>query len=411
MALTARSVGLTRANDLFIDELTYADLASMLAGGRLPALFGEPFFLHPPGGLLLDAATIRLLELRGTPMDLVFHLRWVHAGLGVVLVLLGYLVVRCVTTRTVATIAGLVLALDPFLLRNDTRVMLETPMTTFLLGGMLGLFVALGQPPGRVRNLLEVCSGLLLGCAVFTKDMSAMPIAVMLVLSCVMRRGHAPSTVLRVASAVPLPYVVYLVVVAQAGLLPAWWEAKTFGLRRMIGAEQVTGFNMPGAPSLVSRLVVQVSRFGTSYVLIAGCLVLGIIAVRSADPARRLVGFLAVGAGVLGGYAAAAGTLEEQFGYVVLVSSLLAGAVAARELLDGGRLRRAIPTVTVVFLAATTVLGVLERSATDDSFRRVRAWMSAELPPDARVGPHRRHGGVRSAPASRLRSVALLVVA
>ena len=122
-------------------------------------------------------------------------------------------------------------------------------MTTFLMGGLLGLLVALAQPPGRVRALLEVCAGLLLGCAVFTKDMSAVPVAVLLVLGCLLR-PRPPGTVLRIAAVVPLPYIVYLAVVTRAGLLPVWWDAKTFGLRRMAGAEQVTGFNMPNAPSL-----------------------------------------------------------------------------------------------------------------------------------------------------------------
>jgi hypothetical protein len=89
---------------------------------------------------------------------------------------------------------------------------------------------------------------------------------------------------------------------------------------------------------------------------------------------------------VLGGYAAAAGTLEEQFGYVVVVSSVLAAAVAARDLLDRSRLQRAVPMAAVVFLVVTAALGVLARSTTDDSFRRVRAWMNTELPPTARVG-------------------------
>ena len=386
IAAVLRATGLTSANDLFIDELTYADLSAMLATGRLPALFGEPFFLHPPGGMLLDAATIRLLALRGTPMDLVFEVRWVHAALGVLMVLLGYLVVRSVTTRVVAVLAGLVLALDPFLLRNDTRVMLETPMTAFLVGGLLGLLVAVAQPAGRVRALLEVCAGLLLGCAVFTKDMSAVPIAVLLVLGCTVRRTPPPVTVLRVASAVPLPYVGYLVVVARAGLLPAWWEAKTFGLRRMTGAEQITGFNMPNAPSLVSRLLVQLSRFGTSYVLLTACLVVGVLAACSPHPHRRLVGFLAAGAGALGGYAAAAGTLEEQFGYVVVVSSALAAAVVARDLHERGRLQRVLPAAAVLFVVTTAVLGGIARSAQDDGFRRVRAWMDTELPQGARVG-------------------------
>jgi 4-amino-4-deoxy-L-arabinose transferase-like glycosyltransferase len=386
VAVTARGVGLSSANDLFIDELTYADLSAVLASGRLPALFGVPFFLHPPGGLLLDAATIRLVGLRGTPMDLVFELRWVHAALGVLMVLLAYLVVRSVCTRVVAAVAGIVLALDPFVLRNDTRVMLETPMTAFLVGGLLGLLVAVAQPAGRVRAMLEVCAGLLLGCAVFTKDMSAVPIAVLLILGCTVRRTLPPSTVLRVACVVPLPYLVYLVVVARAGLFPAWWEAKTFGLRRMTGAEQITGFNMPNAPSLVSRLIVQLSRFGTSYVLLGACFFVGVLAALSPQPTRRLVGFLAAGAGALGGYAAAAGTLEEQFGYVVVVPSVLAAAVVARDLHDRRRLRRLLPAAVTLFVAATAVLGGISRSVHDDGFRHVCAWLDTELPPGARVG-------------------------
>src|SRR4029079_4788201 len=127
----------------------------------------------------------------------------------------------------------------------------------FLVGGLLGLLMARVQPPGSVRTKLEVCAGLLLGCAVFSKDMSAVPISVLLVLGLTVRRTLPPGTVLRVAWAVPVPYAVYLAVVARAGLLPVWWDAKTLGLRRMAGAAQVTGFNMPGAPSLSGRLLVQ----------------------------------------------------------------------------------------------------------------------------------------------------------
>ena len=172
----------------------------------------------------------------------------------------------------------------------------------------------------------------------------------------------------------------------RAGLLPVWWDAKTFGLRRMAGAEQVTGFNMPNAPSLASRLIVQVSRFGTSYVLLAACLVVGVLAACSPHASRRLAGFLAVGAGLLGGYAAVAGTLEEQFGYVVVVSCVPAMACAARDLYDRGRLRRMLSVTAALFLVTTAVLGVLARSAHDDGFRRVRAWMETALPPGARVG-------------------------
>jgi hypothetical protein len=154
----------------------------------------------------------------------------------------------------------------------------------------------------------------------------------------------------------------------------------------MAGAEQITGFNMPGAPSLVSRLLVQLGRFGTSYVLLGGCLVVGVLAACSLHPRRRLVGFLAVGAGLLGGYAAAAGTLEEQFGYAVVVAAVPAAAVAARDLHERGRLRRFLPVATAVFLGLTVILGVVARATPDDGYRRLRAFLDAHAAPGARVG-------------------------
>jgi hypothetical protein len=114
--------------------------------------------------------------------------------------------------------------------------------------------------------------------------------------------------------------------------------------------------------------------------------VVGVLAACGPHANRRLVGFLAVGAGLLGGYAALAGTLEEQFGYAVVASCVPAAACAARDLHERGRLRRLLPVAAAVFLLATAVLGVLGRSQHDDGFRRVRAWLDTELPAGTRVG-------------------------
>jgi hypothetical protein len=225
---------------------------------------------------------------------------------------------------------------------------------------------------------------LLMGLAVFSKDVAAIPIAAMLVLA-VLTRTLRPATVLRVVAALPLPYLAYLGVIASRGLLQTWSAEKLTGLARLVGHRQVTGFNMPGAPSLLSRLVAQLSHFGTSYVLIGCCLAAGVVAARAHAPGRRLVGYLAIGAGALGGYAAAAGTLEEQFGYIVVVTSVLAVAAAA-EPLDRPRWRRGFVTAGLVFLALTGFLGVRARLITDDGFRQVRGWMEASLPAGTRVG-------------------------
>ena len=386
LALVVRLTGVTTANDLFIDEITYSNLAAMLAHGQQPSQFGVPFFLHPPGSLLPDALAIRLLGLTGPALDQALALRWVHCMLGAVVVGLGYLAMRRATRPELALVGAGVLVFDPFLLRIDTRVMLETSMAVWLLAGTLLLDRALGRPGRSGHVASEVAAGVMLGLAVFAKDVVAVPIVVMLILAVVVRRTLPPRSALRVLSTLPAPYAVYLVVIGLNGLLPAWWNAKAYGLARMGGLAQITGFNAPGAPSLVSRLLVQLSRFGTSYVLIAACAVVGILAARSRHPRRRLLGFLAVGAGGLGLFAAAVGTLEEQFGYVVVLASVLAGAATAADLLERGRWRRTITAVIGVFLALTGVAGIQARLVVDDGYRQVRDWLADSLPAGARVG-------------------------
>ncbi len=49
LATVFRVFGVQRANDVFIDEVTYADIARQIADGHMPSIFGTPpFFLHPP---------------------------------------------------------------------------------------------------------------------------------------------------------------------------------------------------------------------------------------------------------------------------------------------------------------------------------------------------------------------------
>lgn len=388
VAAGVRATGLTTANDVFIDELTYAELATTVASGRLPELFGQPFFLHPPGGFLLDAVVIRLFELDGLRMlDLVLVLRWAHALLGALLVVLGFLVVRKLTGTASALIAAGVLAFDPFVLRLDTRVMLETAMTVWVLTGLLALLYAVHAPPGYRRIVLEAGAGLGFGLAIFTKDMSALPIAVLLVGAVLWRRTLPASSLIRILPSMTVPYLAGMAVITANGLLGPWWDEKSYGLRRMIGAEQTTGFNMPGAPSLLPRLVEQMNRFGSSYVLLVLCVVVGVVgAVWAGRADRRLAAILAIGASGTGAYAVVAGTLEEQFGYIVVVTAVPACAVVLAELRERRHARRGALAVALAFLAVTVVLGARERTTPDDGFVQARAWLESSLPAGSRVG-------------------------
>ena len=181
VAFAVRAFGLARANDLFIDELTYAEVADDVAHGTLPQQFGEPFFLHPIGSFVVNGLVIRLIGLTGSFFELVYPLRWVNTVLGAVTVVLAVLLMHRLAGLVPAAVAGVVLAFDPFVLRQDGRVMIETPATLWILAGWL---VLIGAPAGSsVRTRRALAAGLLFGLAQVTKDMTAVSTIVPLLLA------------------------------------------------------------------------------------------------------------------------------------------------------------------------------------------------------------------------------------
>jgi hypothetical protein len=387
VALVVRTIGLSRANDLFIDEITYTQLAFSVSQNHLPNLSGVPFFLHPPGSFLFNGAVIKIGGLSGAPMDMVYDLRWVNAVLGSVMVLLALLIVRRVANLPTALVAATVLAFDPFVLRNDSRVMLETPSMVALLAGWLVLLTAMARSPGKTTSGLEITSGLLLGLALVTKDLTFVPVGASLILAILWRHTLSARSAVRVMLAVSVPYMLYLAVVRANGLLPQWWDAKGSGFRRMIGAEQTSGFNSNPHVSLASRLTDEVGRFGTSYILLGLCVFAGAAAAFSAVHTRRLVGLIAIATAALGLYAVLAGAAEEQFGYYVVVTSVLALAATAAELLDRRPgLRWPVTTLNAVFVVITIILGLAARFTVDDGYLQARAWMHNNTSPNSRIG-------------------------
>src|SRR5262249_27868157 len=75
VALAARAVGLSRSFELWVDEMLYTELAKSVSRGQLPNLFGAPFFLHPPGSFLINGAVIRIFNISGSDMSMVYELR------------------------------------------------------------------------------------------------------------------------------------------------------------------------------------------------------------------------------------------------------------------------------------------------------------------------------------------------
>jgi hypothetical protein len=386
LAFAVRSVGLIRSFELWGDEIIYAQLGVSASRGELPNLADGHFFLHPPVFFFIEGGIIQALGLpTGDSMNLVFDLRWVNAVLGALTVALAFLLVRRVAGTVSACFTGIVLAFDPFVLRNNSRVFLETPAGVFVLGGLLVLVSCLQRErPGRDPRL--VAAGLLMGCAVLTKDSLVFSTMVPVLLAMGWRKTLAWRQGVIVLVATAVPYGVYLVLISAAGYFPAWAWAKSHGLLRLIGHTQETGFNAPHAPSLVERLVVELGHYGTSYALLLACLPAGLLLSLAARPDRRLIGLLAVAVGLLGLYLALFGTFEEQYGYAVMVASAVALGACVAEISERWPVRQtAVVGVGALRVVLTVVLGARLETSTDNGFQSFRAWAASNLPGDARV--------------------------
>jgi hypothetical protein len=402
--LAVRSVGLTHGFELWVDEMLYADLGASAGRGEMPRLADGPFFLHPPGFFLLEAGVIRLFGIpTADSMELVFNLRWLTAVLGALTVGLVFLLIRRLAGIWPAAWGALALALEPFLLRINSRVFLETLAGLMLVAGLLVLVRHLqhhgaGRIPrhrdpgnGRWRTAAPTVSllggGLLLGYAVFTKDAFALFAVAPVVLAAVWRRTLALREAAVVLAGALIPYGTYLVVVGATGYLGQLTRAKVAGLLRMVGTEDITGFNAPGAPSLIERLVDHVTNYGTSYVILLLCPLAGLVASFSHLPERRLLGLAALTTGAYGVYMVAFGTAEEQYAYPIMITGVIVLAVVARMALDHGpRLRAAAVPLLAIFLIAELILGGRQATIRDDTLLTFRSWAAEHLPATARVG-------------------------
>ncbi|MEX5301177.1 glycosyltransferase family 39 protein [Kocuria sabuli] len=385
-AFGVRAIGLTRAFELWVDEMLYAELGRAVSYGELPNLPDGPFFLHPPGFFLVEGMAIRALGLSGNSFELVYDLRWLNALVGALSVGVAFLLIRRLTNAPVAVITAVVLAFEPFVLRNNSRVFIETLGTAVVLIGLLIIVSLMMRRTTRPALFSMALGGLLLGYGVLTKDVFVLLTVAPVMLSVVWRRTlpSREAAVILMGSAVP--YLAYLAVLSAHDMFADWLWAKTNGVRRFLGFEQLTGFNAEGSPSLIGRLIDQAGTFGTSYVLLGLGPLAALFVCLSARPERRLIGLVGLVMGVFGLYCAAFGTFEEQYGYPVMVAGILSLAVCAMEVCEGRpSLTRPVTGVAIVFALLTVTLGVRAETTTDNGYARFRAWMDDHLPADARV--------------------------
>ena len=374
--------------DLFGDEVVYNGLGRSVATGGFPRFGNQVFFLHGPGFFYLEGAWQRLF---GDPAGLIaqiYQMRVLNVLLAAVTaVVVVLLAVRLGSLRSAAA-AGLLFALDPFCIRQNDRVLLETVMMLWVLLGYL-VFIRLATPsPVRRAGTRAIGSGLLFGCAVLTKDeavlLTVAPLAVAAALRWIPRR----LVVLNVV-ATALVYAVYSAIVAANGYAGALWQAKSTGIERLLGLVQTTGFHTAGGGSLSARLIAEGLYFATTYAVLVLAIPAVVLLLRYRDPLLRIMALFYCAAAVTLGYAVTLGTLEEQELYLLIIPSLLIIPVAVSRMRDGAAGRglpgAAVITILVLALGFNAATCVQWLRQPDDGFTRLLGFMAAHVPAGATV--------------------------
>ncbi|MEJ2862319.1 ArnT family glycosyltransferase [Actinomycetospora flava] len=405
------------AYELFMDEIQYADVGNSFAAGVGPQLFDEPFFLHPP--LLFALFGLFIGEpVPHMTVQFVLGLRPIELMFAAANVLLVVGVARRVVGPWAALLAGLVYALDPFVVRFDSRLMLEAPMMFGILVGILALLVAVDQTSRRARWAWLAVGGLAWGLAITTKSTAALitafPLLIMIVTSWGLRRKEAIGVLGLQASV----YLGYLVWVVAGGNVAPWFDQTIAGTLRAIGIIKQTGFNSGHAPSFVDRLVVQGVWFFPSYLLIGVAvtyasylLLIGWRSLRVTREDRGAHGQRTRGAhalrgdgddlglltcwlaGVLGAivYTFGLGEVEEQTFYLLAVPSTVVVAMLVTQMASWRGVARTVLTVVVTLvLTGSSIIWFTLRTERDDTYLQLVEFMYAniDVQNEVAVGEH-----------------------
>ncbi len=385
-AFGVRALGLERGFELWVDEMLYVRLGESVAAGEFPTLPDGPFFLHPPGYFLLEAGVVNIFGITGEIIEVTLQLRWLNAVMGAVTVGLGFLLVRKLATPTAAWLTAVLLAFEPFILRNNSHAFLETTAMVPALAGLL-LLISTKESQHKPHSFLKLATaGLLLGYSILCKDFFFICTVAPVMAAMVWKKSFPWRKGLVVTGFGFLPYVLYLIVVAAHGHFPSWVWAKSNGLVRMSGVEKSTGFTSEGSPSILSRLIEQSGHFGTSYFLLGLCPVVGLLLCFSHHAGRRLLGLAGLALGAAGAYSAVFGTFEEQYGYGVMVAGAICSVLVVVEIRERyPKTRKTLVVISVCYVVLTVILGLRTALTVDSGFVRANDWLRANLPADARI--------------------------
>ncbi len=307
---------------------------------------------------------------------------------GVTLVLLWRLVER-MAGRRVAAFSAMLFALDPFIIRINSRVLIETAAMAALLGAELVVVGSLRRR-GELTVRRAVAAGVLFGVALLTKEPTGILFVVPLLVAPFLGlvRWRTSLVTLATAAVVYAPYPLWVV---ATGRWQLFTDAKLTGLQRFLGEVQLTGFNAPGGGSFLGRIVARLDIFGMTYVLIAIGVPATLYLLWRGDRAQRWVAVWSASTYLMALYTVARGTLEEQVFYFLVVPSgllvVLMATQVVQERWDLGRWARPLAAVGLVaFVAFSFSAWVRVHTTPDMSYRQLRGYLSQAVPVGARVG-------------------------
>lgn len=399
-ALGLRLWAIGRSYDTFIDEVTYTRVAIDLATGHGLTLYGKVFDLQPPAVLGLLAAVVRVAGLptsRAGIETTILSLRPVLAFFGALACAGTVGLVGRAAPRRAGAVAGMLMALNPFVVHYDSEVMLEAATQAAAVGCFGMLAAATWAERLRTQRLLAAGAGVLAGVVVTSKETFGLVLVLaLLVLAATgwsARRGLA---MVAVAGSVA-GYATYLVVLGATLGLGPWWRAKVTGLERIVGTYQPTGFNSPSTHvTLLSRVAADGAHYLVTYLLLAmGSAMAAVLLWRlepwrtdplrgPADRVAAAIAVWAVCAAAYVGFETFFGSIEEQMFYIAALPStaaLVVGVSARARRRSGSPSRsKVVAVLTVAILGYQSAVWVVVHTRRDAAYRSFVAWEQTHLP-------------------------------
>ncbi len=394
-ASALRMIRIRTTYDIFIDEVTYTRLARSLATGGGVALGGKPFDLHPPAVIGLFALVADLASHVPSLLQLLLDLRYVTAASGALCCVGTYLLVRRGAPDLAAIAAGVILAVDPFALHFDSRVLLEAPTQAATVGA-IGLLAGAAQARSSgARRFMVGSSGLMAAVVVCSKETFGLALVITLLLVIATGWAAGRGMAAAVLGAAAVGWTVQVVATGLTSGFSPWWDAQTSGLARLVGTSQPTGFNSPTTHvTLITRVFANASSEASTYLLLVlGTLAAAWVLLRTwrgrhqsleCDAARVevLMAMWTAGGVVYLAYATLFGTIEEQMYYICLLP-----CVAVLAVVVGRRWRRTVRAARAVMLVGLGCLLVFDarvwiglRTTNDTDYLQLLAWSRHGMP-------------------------------